>query len=422
MAMLPLRLPVFQNWSCHSCGGCCRQHLIEITAEERQRIESQNWTATEGVPVDQPLFVRLGLPGSQRYRLAHQPDGACIFLNDGGRCRIHARFGEAAKPLACRVYPYAFHPAGKSIAVSLRFSCPSVVANRGTPLEGQKGDLKALERLVVPDGADRMPPPELTPGERLDWPDTLRVVDRIQRFVADETRPPLRRLLETLQLVDLIGQARFAKIRGPRLDEFLEIVSAAAVAGVPEELGSIPEPSRAGRMQFRLLAAQYARKDTTAEQHSGWRNRWRLLIAAFRFARGAGLVPALQEQFVEVPFADLERPLGPYPAEVDEILARYLRVKVQGMHFCGPAYYGVPVVEGFQSLALIVPAVFWIARWLAAGAGRSTLLADDFTRALAIADHHHGYSPAFGLPNFRSRVRSLARSGDISRLIVWYAR
>src|SRR5205085_48930 len=159
-------------------GGCCRQHLIEVTVDERQRIESQHWTAAEGVPADRPLFVRLGLfPGSERYRLAHQPDGACIFLNEQGRCRIHAKFGEAAKPLACRIYPYAFHPAGKSIAVSLRFSCPSVVANRGATLESQKRDLKALERLVVPEGAERMPPPEISPRQRLDWPDTLHIVD-----------------------------------------------------------------------------------------------------------------------------------------------------------------------------------------------------------------------------------------------------
>lgn len=423
MAQLPLQLPSLQNWSCHSCGGCCRQHLIEITPEERQRIESQHWTAAEGVPADRPQFVRLGLlPGSKRYRLGHQADGACVFLDGQGRCRIHAKFGEAAKPLACRIYPYAFHPAGKSITVSLRFSCPSVVANRGKSLESQKRDLKALEKLVVPEGAERMPPPEISPRQRLDWPETLHVVQQIDRLLAADGVPLMRRLLRTLQFVKLVGQAQFAKIRGPRLDDFLQIVSEAATAEVHDDLATISEPSRAGRMQFRLLVAQYVRKDTFAEQQSGWRNRWRLLWAALRFARGTGLVPPLQEPFVAVGFADLEPAFGPLPPEVDEIMTRYLRVKVQGLHFCGAAYYGVPLVEGFQSLALVVPAVLWIARWLAAGAGRRNLEVDDLARALAIADHHHGYSPAFGLANFRSRVRSLASLDDISKLIVWYAR
>ena len=46
----------------------------------------------------------------------------------------------------------------------------------------------------------------------------------------------------------------------------------------------------------------------------------------------------------------------------------------------------------------------------------------DVAGALAIADHHHGYSPAFGQMGFRSRVRLLARLGDIPRLIAWYGR
>ena len=97
-------------------------------------------------------------------------------------------------------------------------------------------------------------------------------------------------------------------------------------------------------------------------------------------------------------------------------------MKIQGLHFCGPAYYNVPLVEGFQSLALVVPVVLWLARWLAAGQGRTRLETDDVSKALSIADHHHGYSPAFGQSGFRGRVRFLARLDDISKLLVWYSR
>lgn len=420
---LPLQLPTIQNWSCHSCGGCCRQHAIEITEEERQRIISQNWMPAEGVPADRPLVVRLGLfPWSRRYRLGHQADGACVFLDDAGRCRIHAKFGEPAKPLACRIYPYAFHPAGKSITVSLRFSCPSVVANRGRAVAEQKSDLKTLERLVVPEGAERMPPPEVAPGQRLDWTDTLKLVDRLDHILAADAVPMTVRLLRGLRFVELLGQSRFEKIRGPRLNDFVEIVGEAAQAEVPPELSMLAEPSKTGRMQFRLLAAQYARKDTFADRQGGIANRWRLFRTAWIFARGTGLVPPLQEVFKEVPFADLEQSFGALSPEVDEILTRYLRVKVQGLHFCGAAYYGVPLVEGFRSLALVVPVVLWLARWLAAGAGRKRLETDDVARALAIADHHHGYSPAFGQSSFRGRVRLLARLDDISKLVAWYGR
>ena len=71
---------------------------------------------------------------------------------------------------------------------------------------------------------------------------------------------------------------------------------------------------------------------------------------------------------------------------------------------------------------MILPAVLWFARRFAASAGRETLETDDVARALAVADHHHGYSPAFGRRSFRRRVRTLDRLGDIRRLCVWYAR
>ena len=146
---LRLTLPILQNWNCHNCGGCCRQHQIEITEAERQRIIDQKWTTADGVSPDQAI-VRMG---AGRYRLGHQPDGACVFLNENGLCRIHAKFGEMGKPLACRVYPYAFHPAGKSVAVSLRFSCPSVVKNAGRPLSQQQPEIRQIADAVVPAGA-----------------------------------------------------------------------------------------------------------------------------------------------------------------------------------------------------------------------------------------------------------------------------
>jgi len=420
---LPLELPTIQNWSCHNCSGCCRQHAIAITDEEHRRIVEQNWTAADGIPAGQPLFERVGLfPWSRWFRLAHQADGACVFLDERGLCRIHGKFGEEAKPLACRIYPYAFHPSGKKIAVSLRFSCPSVAANRGRSITDQERDLKSLARLVVPEGAERVPPPEISPGQRLDWPDTLKIVGALENLAGAANGTVIHRLLRGLRLVGLLGQARFDKIRGARLDEFLEIIGEAAAADVPDDLAAIPEPSRAGRLQFRLLCAQYARRDMAGMRNSRWMIRWRLFLAAVLFARGKGLIPRIQEDFEAVPFVELERDFGPLSAESDEILTRYLRVKLKGMHFCGPAYYNAPLVEGFQSLALVVPAVLWIARWLAAGRGQTQLATADVAQALSIADHHHGYSPAFGQRNFRGRVRLLALVDDIAKLAAWYSR
>lgn len=424
MPDLRLELPTLQNWSCHNCSDCCRQHLIEVTEEERRRItEEQDWTEADGIPAGQPLVVPMSrLPWNKQYRLAHQSDGSCVFLNEQGLCRIHAKYGEAAKPLPCRLYPYVFHPAGRKTAVSLRFSCPSVVANKGRAVSEQGSELKKLGRQVVPENVQDLPPPEVAPKQQVDWPDFRRFVDRLDAALADVEVPLTVRLLRTLFWMDLVGQSQFDNVRGNRLDEFLELVTQAAASEVPGDPADMEEPTRPGRTQFRMLVAQYARRDTLADLESGWRGRWKLLRAALRFAAGTGTVPPLQDRFREVPFETLEQPFGALPGEADEILTRYFRVKVQGMHFCGVAYYGVPLVEGFQSLALIYPVILWLARWLAAGKGRQHLTVDDISQAVTVADHHHGYSPALGQSNARRRVRLLAQTGDIGRLCARYGR
>ena len=60
-----------------------------------------------------------------------------------------------------------------------------------------------------------------------------------------------------------------------------------------------------------------------------------------------------------MPFERLEAPFGPITSDAEAILTRYFRVKTQGIHFCGLAYYRVPFVEGFYSLALVLPVVLW---------------------------------------------------------------
>ncbi len=423
MARHDLELPVLQNWSCHNCSGCCRQHQIEITAEERERIERQNWTADDGIPPGQPLFQSLGPRWNKRSALAHQPDGACVFLNEDGLCRIHAKFGEAAKPLACRVYPYAFHPDGKKVAVSLRFSCPSVVSNLGKPLAENARELKKLASLVVPIEAREIPPPPINRREKLGWADFHQFITAIDQGLAADDAGIGIKLCRTLGWLQLVEAARFEKIQGGRLAEFLELIIGATAAEVDASLANTEpkEPSRTGRLHFRMLLAQYARKDTAADVASGWKGRLRLLKAALKFARGKGNLPALQTAVGEVPFAEVENVSRDLPAGAEEMFTRYFRVKVQGLHFCGRAYYDVPLVEGFQSLALMYPVTTWLARWLAVTNRRDGVTLEDVSQALAIADHHHGYSPALGTGTARRRVRQLSQLGDIRKLCLWFA-
>jgi lysine-N-methylase len=419
---LKLELPTLQNWSCHNCGGCCKQHGIFITEAEKERIEKQGWNAESGVPKDQPVFVKMGgVVGKAWHRLAHKPDGGCVFLDEKGLCRIHAKFGEPAKPLACRIYPYAFHPTGKGLTIGLRFSCPSVVANLGQPVLKQRGELMELARQVVPESLTSARPPAISAKETLSWPDFHRIIAALDDSFEDESEPFLKRLLSAITWTTLVGQAPFEGVEGEQVAVLVSYIREAVWKATPDTAGEVPEPSSVGRTQFRLLAGHYARKDTYGSKDNTLFGRLRLLRSAVKLTSGKGNLPALQSAFKEVPFELLEKPFG-VPEGTDALFTRYFRVKIQGLSFCGAAYYNVPLVEGFQSLAMVYPAVMWIARWLAAGHGRATLAFEDVADALSIADHHHGYSPAFGTWGFRKRVRTLAELNDIAALAAWYSR
>jgi len=246
-------------------------------------------------------------------------------------------------------------------------------------------------------------------------------VNALDTTLAEPGVDLLTRLLRAVFWVRLVSQSKFEVVKGNRLDEYLQIVTEAAKNGIGELPTVRREPSRAGRLQFRMLAAQYSRVDTFEKAARGLGGRMRLLRAALRFARGQGNVPPLHPGFNEVPFSRLEASFGGLTPEADAILTRYFRVKIQGLHFCGLAYYRVPFVEGFYSLALVLPVVMWQARWLAASESRDKIATDDIARVLAITDHHHGYSPVLGTRSSRRRVRLLTHHDDLERLCSWYA-
>lgn len=438
MSKPTLDLPVIQNWSCHNCGGCCREHLIEITEDEKRRIEKQGWKQSDGVSMDRPLISQLG-KGS--YRLAHQDDGACVFLDDKGLCRIHAKFGEPAKPLACRVYPYAYHPAGKEkVTVSLRFSCPSVVRNAGESVSGQTTELVQLGKEIVAGKKRDHEPPAIHYGsshgvQEVSWPDFHQFLAALDTALSDDSVDFVVRLMRILSWLDLVQQSQFETIRGKKLTEYLELVVDASAKAQPDNDLPLIRPSRLGRVMFRLMTAQYSRHDTEAQLREGIGVRFGLLNAALRFTSGMGSVPELRGSASvatafansergtarSVGFGEIEGTFNGRRPEIDELFTRYFRVKIQGIHFCGPANYDSGLLDGFHSLALMYPIVMWLGRLRALRNGRDELDLEDVQAALATADHNFGYSPALGTSSARQRVTMLAKIKQITALVGWYS-
>ena len=408
-----IEIPALQNWSCHGCTDCCRgQLLITVSADEKERIEKQGWTEAEGVdPVT--MIVAQG----DSFRLGHQSDGACVFLDASGRCRIHAKFGEAAKPLACRLYPLVLHPAGKKVVVGLRFSCPSATMNRGKSLEEQRPEIQKLAALVVPANYNQIPPPALSEKPGIEWPDFLRYIEWLDVCLAATDAPIGLKLIRALHCLRAAERGGLDQVSGESANEILEALVKTAAQKLPALPQNEKPPGGVAKLLLRLFVLENARTITVKDLNAPGGHRWKMIKAVVRFGRAGGSTPELRSGLASVKFAEIEKSFGPLSASGDDLLTRFFRMKIQSVHFCGKAFHDRPLIEGFRNLALLYPAIIWLARWLAVSDRRTSLTDADLANAISMVDYHHGYSPYFSW-----RVRLLEQRNEIIRLINWYAR
>lgn len=427
---LPVRsLTVLQNWDCGGCTSCCRQYHVAVTAAERAKIEAQGWDADpelRGVP----LFVRAGGWFSSEYRLNHRAaDSGCVFLGPDNRCRIHVKYGSAAKPLACRIYPYSLVPAGDHWKLGLRFACPAAAENSGRDLAEHLPEARELAALLegrAGAAAVALPAPALQRVQAVSWSDLFRIATQVSKLLADEDDAVERRWRKVLFLTATLRKAKFdgggdpkKAVTGGRLSELLHVLAAAAEDEVSESPVEVPRPGWVGRMVFRPLVALYARKDSGPDRGPAQRSALGRLASAIRFARGKGRIPRVHAAMGAATFADAEKPLGELSDSAVSLLTRWARVKVESGQFCGPTNFGLPVWDGLESLAAAFAAAMWLARVLKAG-GR--LQDEAIMLAVRIVDDNFGFNKLLGSVRQKAALRMLGSKGELPKLVAWYGR
>jgi lysine-N-methylase len=416
-------LPLVQNWDCHTCGSCCKEYVVTITDDERRKIEAQGW---DGDPIvdGRPLFKKIGPWWRRRFTLNHRSDGSCVFLSEGGRCRIHERVGYEAKPLPCRLFPFVLVPAGDHWRVGMRFACPSAANNLGRGVKSHEPLLrKFAEELARREGLDTQPDkarlrmPRLQARQPVEWGDINRFNLALLDILRNRDDRMERRLRKCLTLADLCRHARFDEISGKRLSEFLNIVSIGLDSEVPVDPVTLPPPNWVGRILFRQAIALFSRKDHGPDSGIARKGRHALLAAAWRFARGRGPVPRLHRRIPETTFEQIESAASRLPASVEEVLERYYTVKVESLQFFGATNFKLPYWEGLEMLAMTFPIVMWVSRSLADESPEEAV-----ARALTIVDDHFGYNRVLGSLRQRVSFQLLARTGELKKLIAWYGR
>jgi Fe-S-cluster containining protein len=127
---LPFSLLVESRFVCGRCGECCRQGgLGPVSAEERERLRAADFVTRDPDLDPDGLFVLVSeqtTPRSlagPRWHLAAGADGACVFLEADGGCRVQRELGEDAKPLVCRLFPWRVLPTPDGLVVADSTAC-----------------------------------------------------------------------------------------------------------------------------------------------------------------------------------------------------------------------------------------------------------------------------------------------------------
>lgn len=411
-------LPV-QRWDCRACGRCCRGiYSVPVTNTEREDILQQGWEQ-EGDLRGKGLFITHG----QNLFLARDETGACVFLDGDGRCRIHAKFGENAKPLACRMYPFVLTPTGRQVHIGLRFDCPSVQENHGRPLVAHLPGLRPMVPEVLPDYVETLPVPEFDKGQKLPLQHLVRVVSVFDDLLCNGSLSITRRMLGCGVMAHLLHASKVDQLNH-RLDEFIEAATKVVLKAIERDSLERVPPRKGTALLFRQAVGLYNRWDRMEniggpvfQRLQQARSR---LVQVRQLMRGRGIIPALQPEFPQVPFSTVEESFGEVGGTCDELLTRYYRMKLAGMDFFGPSFHNYSFIDGLLALLLTYPAILWSSRVYAIGSGMEEVDVDSLRSALGGVDAQHGRSPAFGLHNERVRIRILCQENNLRSLTIWY--
>lgn len=411
MSLPIITLPAAERWDCHQCGACCRGTIVPLDEQDLRKLREQNWEQHpdfRGVSPTAPL----DRGGRQ---LARRADGSCVFLTADGRCRIHQEFGADAKPLVCRIFPLQLIPQEKRAVLTVRRSCPSAAADLGREVTEHLADAKTYAKegqlLTVPAAS-----PSLKPHESADWPRARVLLEALRRVTCDERYPPIRRLVHGLELCRLVEAAQTRDVSDGKLCELADLLVEHIAEEASPYFAQRQRPSASGRVLFRQIGLHAVRLHPRSYLLPRWWTRFQFAWWATKMAVGRGRLPRVHQQFPTATFRQLDQPLGLLEASLYRPLARYFETSAASYQYALGDRDGWSIIESYRQLALWYPLGLWLLRWGAAGRQPGV---NDVFEIIATLERAQGYAPLTGTQQ-RSRLQTLARLGDLPRLVVWY--
>lgn len=195
-------LSAHASYACREAGACCTSGWPIDIEDDRLGTIERALASNSARPA--PLVRR----GDSGHLLLPVVDGGCVFHKPPGpaRCSLHATFGHAALPLACRQFPRVVLLDPRGVSVTLSHYCPTAAtlldtdaalsidaAPAGFPQEGEYVGLDVRNGL----------PPALRPDMLMDWDAWWHWERRSIELLSDVAVPAeaLARLAAAIEIV-----------------------------------------------------------------------------------------------------------------------------------------------------------------------------------------------------------------------------
>ena len=399
-----------QRYSCNCCGQCCRSFLVGVHAQKMRDIEAlRDWRKELGV---EKLFIRHRAVGRAGWGLAKHADGRCVFLGNDNLCAIHKLHGLKAKPRVCRLYPFVLTPLAGTMQVGLRFDCPTVCDSRGRELGSYRSELDGLTRQLISDKLRNMEVPNLYPGCRVPAERIEAVNESLIKIITSDALPLVRRLVWMWRFIEHIGRVKWQQASDDDFVELLGMFRGSLLAELQQNQCQGRPVTRKSRRMLGQVFFLLTQPTAIVTGHgpglfAKLRQRLALTRQMKQLAEPTGTLPRIQPDWPDCDLADLEASFGTWPADVEQVLTRYMVGRLAGAGYCGANFYHYSLTEGTQSLLLAMVTVGWVMRIAAIGADRDHLDPSDAHKAMMVIDGNLGYASALGFGPGRLRLRYL---------------
>lgn len=333
-----LHIPEGIRFECTRCANCCLSWPVPLNEQDVKRLTSALQCSEADLPVSflSPSERKAGLAGFSR-ALEKRPDGRCSYL-DGSACTLQG----LAKPAMCQLFPYAFIDTPTGTFVGLSFASTGVLHNSGRLLDEQSDQLIEVLALFR----------ELFPN------------------LEDETIKGFH----SLQLIEGVALTyeQFQIIEGPLLSALAEAASSSSGCGaikvlasfhqsiaalVPKDLwrsrlpGSEARPRQIDLFILDALARAYIDPNSKADLLDDWQiaqsvsNHLQSPPAGFKLQIGSASYSAVQF---------LDNKLGSLDAACENLLARFLYVRIFSKMYFGPGFSALSLMAGLGHLTVLV--------------------------------------------------------------------